>query len=100
MSKENEKSKKKKTACFITLKTIIVMCVCVHWFLPDQVVIAYKHQVLQYREEIGLCTAVLHRALHNTEHVTCISAESQGLVLKLKHFHIKGKSYCNEKAKE
>lgn len=56
-----------------------MVCVCVRCgFLPDQVVIAYKHQVLQYGEEIGLCTAVLHHALHNTEYIPCISAESQG----------------------
>lgn len=62
------------------------MCVCVCCrFLPDKVVIAYKHQVLQYREEIGLCTAVLHHALHNTEHIPRISAESQGLIHKRKH---------------
>lgn len=58
------------------------MCVSVLTFLPDQVVIAYKHQVLQYGEEIGFCTAVLHCALHNTEHIPNISAESQGLVRK------------------
>lgn len=51
-------------------------------FLPDQVIIAYKHQVLQYGEEIGFCTAVLHCALHNTEHIPHISAKSQGLVRK------------------
>lgn len=51
-------------------------------FLPDQVVIAYEHQVLQYGEEIGLCAAVLHCALHNTEHIPHISTKSQGPVHK------------------
>lgn len=55
---------------------------CVLPILPDQVVIAYKHQVLQYRQKIRLCTAVLHHALNNTEHVPHISAKSQGLVCK------------------
>lgn len=50
--------------------------------LPDQVVIAYKHQVLQYREKIRLCTAVLHHVLHNTENIPRISAKSQGLKCK------------------
>lgn len=61
--------------------------------LPDQVVIAYKHQVLQYGEEIGLRAAVLHHALHNTEHIPHISAESQGLLRKYKqpHFRIEKK---------
>lgn len=54
------------------------------WFLPDQVVIAYQHQVLQYWEEIGLCAAVLHCALHNTEHIPHISTESQGLAQSFK----------------
>lgn len=61
-----------------------VSCVCCR-FVPDHVVVAYEHQVLQYGEEIGLRTAVLHHTLHNTEHIPHIGAESQGIWGKLEH---------------
>lgn len=52
--------------------------------LPDKVVIAYEQQVLQYREEIRLGSAVLYHALHHIEHIPGISAQSQGLVHNVK----------------
>lgn len=47
-----------------------------HYYIPDKVVIAYEQQVLQYREEIRLGTAVLYHTLHHVEHIPGISAES------------------------
>ena len=51
--------------------------------LPDQKVVADQHEMLQYGQKIGLCTAVLHHAVHNTEHIPYISAGSQGLTQKV-----------------
>lgn len=57
----------------------VALYLCAFPRLPDKVVISYEQQVLQYREEIGLGSAVLYHTLQHVKHIPGISAGSQGL---------------------
>ena len=71
------------------------MCVCV-CFLPNKVVIAYQHEVLQDGQEVGFGRAVLDQAVNHVEHVTHITAA----LLRSTHTHTHTQSKYTRDSKE